>query len=383
MQRNLPARKMLWLIVLGLGLTVAAGVGLYKVGDRQGMFESSFEAFIELPDAAGIDPGTPVRVRGLEAGRVSAVDWAEDGVRVRLTMFGRYHDKLSADAKAKFVAKMLGTNYIAIDPGTPARGPLADPMVIPCSMPLDLEKVAADLSEVATSAKRVMGEAESGLREIREGKGTVAKLISDPEMYDDLRATVKDTREFVRKANSTLETVEREAQGVKTLVRSGNDAATALKQDAEAIKAMPIIRGYVEDPVAKLVRPGSKSERRYFSSPDLFEPDTAILHNDGRRHLDAAAAFFSENKQSNSDMVVAAFVDPKAEGQNADAARRLTERQAEVVAEYLKDRGAHKLGWWSRRKVTTHGFGLAASPVIGKGEILPATRVEILLFLPQ
>jgi len=52
-----------------------------------------------------------------------------------------------------------------------------------------------------------------------------------------------------------------EVEGLKTFVRSGQEAVTAIKQDAEAIKTMPVVRSYVEDPVSALVRPECDKDR--------------------------------------------------------------------------------------------------------------------------
>ena len=65
-----------------------------------------------------------------------------------------------------------------------------------------------------------------------------------------------------------------------------------------------------------------------------------------------------------------------------DSARKLTEKQAEVVMSYIKDRGAAKLGWWSRRKMAFQGMGTASSPVVEK-DPLPAARIEVIMFYTQ
>ena len=48
----------------------------------------------------------------------------------------------------------------------------------------------------------------------------------------------------------------------------------------------------------------------------------------------------------------------------------------------VKDKhGAHKLGWWSRRKVQTAAMGLKPPPVAEK-EPLPPGSVEVMVFTP-
>ena len=383
MQR-LSLGKALQLLVLTVAVLGAGIWGLARIGTRQGAFDGTFEAVLYVADAGEIDPGTPVRIRGIEAGHVAEVGFAEDDghanqVRLRLKLSAKHRDRLYADAKATIVSKVFGSNFITISPGRPEAGPLAEPRVIPCKAPVDLAEVTQEVTEVAREAKKTLHEAQLGLQEIRDGQGTLTKLMKEDEIYTDLKAITHDTRELIRKANGSVATIEAEAKGVKEMVRTGNAAITAIKQDAEAIKAMPLVRSYVEDPVGKLVRPNANRERRVYPEAELFQPNTAILTDEGRGRLDEAVKWLNDSRYSNTDIVVAGFADVQNADLTPDSARKLTEKQAEVVLTYLKDRGAAKLGWWSRRKAAYHGMGTALSPVVEK-EPLPTARVEVLLF---
>ena len=43
-------------------------------------------------------------------------------------------------------------------------------------------------------------------------------------------------------------------------------------QNADAIKGMPLVRGYVKDPVRELVRPDCERNRQWYHEAELFEP---------------------------------------------------------------------------------------------------------------
>src|SRR5438094_847491 len=62
-----------------LGLVVLSGFslggwGLFQVGERQRLWNEHFTLFAGFPRVQGVGVGTPVRVRGLEAGVVAAVE---------------------------------------------------------------------------------------------------------------------------------------------------------------------------------------------------------------------------------------------------------------------------------------------------------------------
>jgi phospholipid/cholesterol/gamma-HCH transport system substrate-binding protein len=382
--------------VLGLVvvLCLATGVwGLFRVSAKSGLWSDACELTIVSADAQNVEPGTPVRVRGIEYGRVTAVEPAGNDVHIKVRLDSKARELLYADATARVQSKgMLGVSVVDVKAGTPKAGPLAADTV-PMEPTPDLAEVTARLSAVA-------GRVDAILKEVQEGDGTLPKLLKDDAIYKDLKAASADTQKLVKNLNETttalrgdaqktlkgvnesVDSVRNELDGVKTFVRSGQEAVTAIKQDAEAIKSMPIVRSYVEDHVSTLVRPDSEKDRVVYVPEALFQTGTSVLTEEGKARLNECAAWLNGQHQKNSEVVVAAFADPKSPDLTAPAARLLTKKQAEAVAEYFKERGVHKMGYVTRRKVTPVGHGSDPSPVVEK-DPLPADRIEVILFWPR
>jgi hypothetical protein len=90
----------------------------------------------------------------------------------------------------------------------------------------------------------------------------------------------------------------------------------------------------------------------------------------------------NEQKDAGSEVVVAAFADPK---QPADFAQTLTEKQSQVVVDYLRNQHrVQRTGfwWWSNRNVKALGLGANPSPM-PESEALPSARIEVLVFVPE
>jgi len=381
-----------------LGLVVlaclAVGVwGLFRVSGKSGLWRDGYELTVVAADAQDVEPGTPVRVRGVEAGRVVAVDYADDEVRMRLSLDGKFRDRIYADASAVVQTKgILGVSVVDIKPGTPNAGPLEEPVIHSKPTP-DLAQVTAKLDSVATRVDAV-------LKDVQDGKGTLPKLLKDEDIYNDLKSASADTKRLVKNldetttalrgdaqktlksVNESVDAVRGELDGMKTFVRSGQEAVTAIKQDAEAVKALPIVRSYVEDTVSLLVRPDCEKDRVVYSPEILFEPNTSVLTPAGKDRLNECASWLNGQQQKKSEVVVAAFADPKSPDLTSASAKALTRKQAEVIAEYFKERGVHKMGYITRRKVTPVGQGFDPTPVVEK-EAIPATRIEVILFVPR
>ncbi|MBX7104551.1 MAG: MlaD family protein [Gemmataceae bacterium] len=334
-------------------LAVAGGAyGLFAVGDRQRLWAEKFTVHVGFETASGVGVGTGVRVRGLDAGAVTAVGLPATGradtpVVLTMVLDGKFSRLLFADATARVKAEgLVGGRVIELAPGSPDKGALADGAII-------ASKPTADLNDVIEQAAGLVGD-------VKNGRGSLGKLIQDDGMYKEMTGTLAQTKQLMEKSQ---------------------DAVAAIQQDAETLKKLPIIRGYVEDSVALLVRHTGSRERTVFPADALFEPGRAVLTEEGKVKLKELSPWLAERRGSGSDVVVAAFADPKA-GLATQVAHTLTARQSEVVAEYLRDHAAaHKLGWWSRRPVKPIGFGGRPSPA-PESEPLPPARVEVIVFTP-
>src|SRR5439155_1113908 len=123
-----------------------------------------------------------------------------------------------------------------------------------------------------------------------------------------------------------------------TALKSVQNAAQSIQADAEAVKKVPLLGGYVEDPRALLDRPSFERNRKWFRESELFEPNRAVLTRGGKSELDGLGSWIEGLKHDKSEVVVVSYADSSAEpGQ----ARKLTQDQSKVVLEYLKDK--HKI----------------------------------------
>jgi len=125
MSRSLSKFQAAFLGLLVLLIGATAVYALSQIGEKQGLFSRSFEVCVVVADAAGVDKGTPVNLRGIEAGQVVAVEYPEtdDGspsIRLRLSVRDQYRGRIYNDARVRIVGRgLLGTNVLAIDPGKP------------------------------------------------------------------------------------------------------------------------------------------------------------------------------------------------------------------------------------------------------------------------
>src|SRR5205807_10474039 len=117
--------------------------------------------------------------------------------------------------------------------------------------------------------------------DVQDGKGSLGKMLNNTELYLEALKSLKDLQ-------STM---------------------ASFKQNADAIKSLPVISSYVVDSNKELNRPGSKRHRLYFAEDKLFEPGKSVLTVLGKKTLDAAADWFKDHKENGSEVVIAASSD--------------------------------------------------------------------------
>lgn len=388
-----------------LGVVVVAAVaagayGLVRVGDRHAFRDGAAELTVGFPEAHDVGPGMPVRVRGVDAGEVVAVEYPDhDGpgaeVTVRLRVKKELAGRLYADAAARVLSGgVFGSKVVAIDPGRPGAGPLADGRLkgLPPTgldeavadaraFAADARAVATEVKALAADARATSTEARQLFRDVRDGDGTLGKLVKDDDLYRDLKTLTADARGAVKRVDGAVGAVQGEVASLKGFVSEGRATLQSMKQGTDAISRMPVVRSYVENSAALLVRPDLQRTRRVYQVNDLFLPRTAQIHDVGEVHLDRCMHWFAETGGGKAELVVAVYADPNDAGLTPASALETTRKQAEVVVQFYRDRNVHKLGWVSRRTMTPLGMGFSPSPVVDNPPV-PAANLQLILFSP-
>jgi hypothetical protein len=282
---------------------------------------------------------------------------------------------------------VCGSTVGAIAPGRPGAGPLADGRLkgLP---PTGLDEAVADARAVATEVKALAADARATsaearrlLKDVRDGDGTLGKLVKDDDLYRDLKGLTADARGALKRVDGAVDAVQGEVASLRGFVSDGRASLQSMKQGTDAISKLPVVRSYVEDAPAILVRPNMTRDRRVYQANDIFLPRTAQITETGQAHLEKCMHLFTEIGGGKAELVVVAYADPTDAGYTPASALETTRKQAETVVSFYKDRNVHKLGWVSRRTMTPLGMGFGSSPVV-ENPPLPASNLQLILFSP-
>ena len=143
--------------------------------------------------------------------------------------------------------------------------------------------VTHDLVNATKKLNVVLTKADAALDGIDKGEGTLGKLVKNEKLYDELTETllqVKTAIHEVRSGEGTLGKLVKTNEAYSEAMASLKDVRTmvnSVKQNADAIKALPVVRNYIVDPNKELVRPDCKRSLKWYAEKDLFEPGKAVL----------------------------------------------------------------------------------------------------------
>src|SRR5207302_4630189 len=108
MSRSLTSLQAMLLglvVIVGLGL---AGLGIFAVGNGQWLWSDTFHVTVGFAQVRGVEPSTEVRVQGVKAGLVEAVETPTvpgDSVVLRLKLAGHLRNLIRSDASVQIVSE--------------------------------------------------------------------------------------------------------------------------------------------------------------------------------------------------------------------------------------------------------------------------------------
>jgi len=182
------------LVLLGFGTLLVKNVKL---------FGKTFGLTIHFERAQGLRPGSDVRVDGILFGRVDSVDLhQQSGVRVVVKL-----DKeviLFQDSEILVESSsVLGGNIVSIRRGS--KGPPRDlTQELPGKSSPGLEVVGELVDENRENLRQLIANLKDVSETIKNGQGTVSKLLKSDELHKELVDTIKDTRTEIKKVGDNV-----------------------------------------------------------------------------------------------------------------------------------------------------------------------------------
>jgi len=358
----------------GVGVFVITGVllfavGLFMIGDRQMAFAKKFTIYTEFARITGLQPGAIVRVSGAKAGSVKEIippNRPSEKFKVKLEITEDLHPLVRTDSIASIETEgLVGGSFLSVGTGSDSAQPAPENSTIAGKEPFaiadllqqtsdtikkvnetidDLKgdvqdavrsvgetventnqlinDVTDDVKTMASAGARITQDAADIADSIRNGEGTIGKLVKDDELYRQAAAIAKNTEQIARDARDVVEEARKAltdlqskngpVQGLvsnfKQTMDDARNAMAGFAENMEALKRNFFFRGFFNNrgffnladisPAqyrqGLLTKDGERGVVRiWLGAAVLFEPDpddpnVERLTDAGKMRLDSA-----------------------------------------------------------------------------------------------
>jgi phospholipid/cholesterol/gamma-HCH transport system substrate-binding protein len=209
--------------VLTIAAITIAAMLIFSLTGSKGFSWQRYTLKTRFPNVAGLASGSPVRVAGVEVGTVTGIDFAGEQVDVTFEVKNTVRPRITDKSVASLGSvSLLGESAVDI---TPASGtPIPDYGYVPAGR---AKGSIADVSEQVTSG---VEEINGLVKDLRAGKGTVGKLLTDDQLYAELR-------QFTAAANGVTDAI-RHGRGTIGKLINDPQSANALQASLQNLETM-------------------------------------------------------------------------------------------------------------------------------------------------
>jgi phospholipid/cholesterol/gamma-HCH transport system substrate-binding protein len=173
--------------VFVLGGLLLLGIAVFMIGENRNLWDPKTKYQAAFFDVAGLKPGAPIRMGGVDIGTVTGVGHGEavEDTRVYVTMSVTKKEsvRVREDTIARVVNRgLLGDKMIELS--SDGKGPeLAYGKMLKTEEPIDFGKYVAKFEEIANKASKAVDNIEQGTRP-----------LADPQFAEDLKTTLHNLR---------------------------------------------------------------------------------------------------------------------------------------------------------------------------------------------
>ncbi len=251
-------RQLVWSkLKVGLLITLALVIIFLTVffsGSLGRIFSHKVDIIAQFEDVKGLRKGAPVWLSGIDIGSVKSIRLRKGyGPQVTLSIRKSALAFIKKGAHATILTLgLLGDKYVELSGGNPEARPLEPGEMIEGTTEIELQNVVATSAQSIQLLNDLIKKFDHILVEIEKGEGTVAKLLTDPSLYEN-----------VTNASKTL---------YQTLEEMKNSRGTMglLIKDPALYKRILAATSSVEE-FGKKINEGSGTLQKLIADPTLYE----------------------------------------------------------------------------------------------------------------
>ena len=167
--------------LLTITSVIIATVLVLSLTGSKGFFWQRYTLKTRFPSVAGLAAGSPVRVAGMQVGSVKDIQFSGEQMDVVFEVNKNVRERIT-DKSIAFLGSvsMLGSSAVDITPSTTGT-PIPEYGYVPQG------RAKGQFADIAEQASGTIEEVTGLVHDLRQGKGSAGKLISDDRLYLELQ----------------------------------------------------------------------------------------------------------------------------------------------------------------------------------------------------
>jgi phospholipid/cholesterol/gamma-HCH transport system substrate-binding protein len=253
---------------------------VFAVGGEGGFWWERYPLKTQFDDVKGLKPGAVVRLSGKEVGTVKRVQFAGTQIEVDLEVLKDVRPLVTTESRATIGSlSLLGEPIVDVTAGRGGK-PLADNEYIKA------EVSSASFDALASRASASLENMDALLGDIRKGRGTVGKLVTDDALYTELQAFVTSAGNVTKAINAgrgtlgglvqdpaaynALKASLEDLHAMTTRINSGQGALGRLLNDDAMGRSMAGAASNVEQITGRMTR-GEGTAGKLLTDQQLYD----------------------------------------------------------------------------------------------------------------
>ena len=199
--------------ILGIVALACIALLVFLLTGNMHWFQKDIPLHVYTSDASGLANGAPVRINGIQAGKVDkvALSGETNPARVIKIDFHVTEDMLKqipSDSIATISSdNLLGsTKFLQVNKGTHA-DTISPNAFVKSADTKQFDALVAQGFGVIDSLQAILEKVQTIVGDVENGKGTIGKLLVDQTLYNSLTATVSQVQLLVTTLNSKTGTI--------------------------------------------------------------------------------------------------------------------------------------------------------------------------------
>lgn len=217
---------------LGIFVTIGAvlfTIAIYLIGQKQNMFSRTFKIRAQFNNVSGLQPGNNVRFSGINIGSVTKISILHDTIiEVEMRLKESMRPYIKRDAHATIGTDgLMGNMLVNISPGSEQGTVVHNNDLIKTYSPIKTDDILQTLNVTNENAAMLTFDLLEITRQAKRGKGTIASLLYDTLLRNEIQRMARNMVEATEKTNQLVTQISR----ITTEVNQGRGTAGWLLND--------------------------------------------------------------------------------------------------------------------------------------------------------